>query len=223
MDRRTLSSAAARVGSWGRLPLVLTAIGLLLLVYVGTQYAQMYFEQRALERQWIAQQEAGIQQKGPTVNAIVQSGLTRISIPKIGLSAIVVEGTDHKALKVGPGHLAGSALAGGEGNAVITAHRDTFFRHIADLRKGDQILIQRDGHSYTYQVTGQKIVQPDDLSVVKPTADNRLTLITCYPTYYIGPAPERLVLTSKLVGEPDPKSSEVRVTEPAEKVLPGDR
>lgn len=206
------------------LPAVLTLLGLILLVYVGTQYAQMYFEQRTLERQWLAQQQEQVTHSGPTANQIVQSGLTRISIPKIDLSAIVVEGTDHRALKLGPGHLSGSALAGAEGNAVITAHRDTFFRHIVELKKGDRIMVQRDGRTFTYEVAGQKIVKPDEISVVQPTNDNRLTLITCYPTYYIGPAPERLVITSKLVGEPDARSSRQEDAKGlSPKSLPGDR
>src|SRR5262249_13937678 len=96
------------------------------------------------------------------------------------------------------------------GNAVITAHRDTFFRHIFELEKGDEINIQRDGQVYRYEVTGKKVVAPTDLSVIRPTPDAQLTLITCYPTYYIGPAPERLVVFSKLVtpgGEPAGKRS----------------
>jgi sortase A len=206
-----------------RLPLALMIVGLILLAYVGSQYGQMYFEQRSLERQWLAQQQEQMTHSGPTANQIVQQGLTRISIPKIDLSAIVVEGTDHRALKLGPGHLAGSSYAGGEGNSVITAHRDTFFRHIVELKKGDRIMVQRDGRTFTYEVAGQKIVKPDDLSVIQPTTDNRLTLITCYPTYYIGPAPARLIVTSKLVGEPDGRvSREVTSSQPTPKTLPGD-
>jgi LPXTG-site transpeptidase (sortase) family protein len=206
-----------------RMPAVLTLLGLILLVYVGTQYAQMYFQQRSLEREWLTQQQEQVTHSGPTANQIAQMGLTRISIPKIKLSAIVVEGTDHHALKLGPGHLAGSAYAGAEGNAVITAHRDTFFRHIVELKRGDQIMVQRDGKTYTYEVSSQRIVKPEDLSVIQPTNDNRLTLITCYPTYYIGPAPERLIVTSKLIGEPDSRGAqELSSSRPARKTLPGD-
>ncbi len=207
-----------------RLPTALTILGLILLVYVGSQYAQMYFEQRSLQRQWIAQQQERVTHAGPTANQIVEMGLTRISIPKIDLSAIVVEGTDHHALKLGPGHLAGTSHAGAEGNAVITAHRDTFFRHIVELKKGDLIMVQRDGLTFTYEVSSQRIVKPDDVSVIQPTNDNRLTLITCYPTYYIGPAPERLIVTSKLIGEPDARASqEVSSSQPATRKLPGDQ
>jgi sortase A len=124
-----------------------------------------------------------------------------VSNPKINLDVIVVEGTNHKALRVGPGHLKQTPAPGDLGNSVISAHRDTFFRHIYELAKGDEIQVRRNGRTYTFQVTGKKIVQPDDVSILNNTPDTRLTLITCYPTYYIGPAPQRLIVFSKLVGD----------------------
>lgn len=89
------------------------------------------------------------------------------------------------------------------GNSVITANRDTFFRHIYELNKGDIIEVRRSGQVYSYQVTGKKVTDPEDLSVLRQSSDKRLTLITCYPTYYVGPAPDRLVVFAKLVGSPD--------------------
>ena len=106
-----------------------------------------------------------------------------------------------RALRAGPGHLRDSATPGEPGNSVIVAHRDTFFRHVYELQKGDDILVRRNGQLFKYQVTGKKIVKPDDVSVLKQTTDPQLTLITCYPTYYIGPAPERLVVFSKLIAQ----------------------
>jgi sortase A len=125
--------------------------------------------------------------------------LTRILIPKIEMDAIVVEGASRKELSAGPGHMKQTAEPGETGNAVITAHRDTFFRHIYELTKGDQIQVRRSGRTFTFEVTGKRIVVPEDISVIKPTTDPQLTLITCYPTYYIGPAPKRLVVFSRLV------------------------
>ena len=132
---------------------------------------------------------------------VVDDGLTRLSIPKINLDAIVVDGTSYKKLKLGPGRMLDTAVPGNVGNSVITAHRDTFFRHIYELKKGDEIVVQRSGKKFRYEVTGKKIVDPSDLSVTKQSKDKRLTLITCYPTYYIGPAPERLVVFSKMTDE----------------------
>ncbi len=181
------------------LPLALMLMGAVLLLYVATQYGTMYREQRRLADEWQRQNSV----TSPAERVQVGDGLTKVSIPKINLDAIVVEGTSRKQLLLGPGHMANTAAPGEAGNAVITAHRDTFFRHIYELSKGDDIQIRRNGKLYTYEVTGKKVVDPEDLSVIKQTKDKRLTLITCYPTYYVGPAPERLVVFSRLVEKSD--------------------
>lgn len=178
------------------LPLLGILVGIATLTYVASQYWIMYAEQRRLAQEWDQQQ--GVVQNTAALN----DGLTRISIPKINLSAVVVEGTNHKALLRGPGHIKSTPSPGEPGNSVITGHRDTFFRHIYELGKGDIITVQRNGKSFNYEVTGKQIVEPTDVSVLKPTTDAQLTLITCYPTYFIGPAPERLVVFTKLAEPP---------------------
>jgi LPXTG-site transpeptidase (sortase) family protein len=202
------------------LPTVLIAVGVLLLAFVSAEYAQMYWKQRQLEAEWQAQQDRFLR-GGPKPNEVAERGFTRISIPRIDFSAVVVEGTDRHSLLLGPGHLEGSAVPGGPGNSVITGHRDTFFRHIAELKHGDEILVQRDGRSFSYEVTSRTIVNPSNIASIQPTKDNRLTLVTCYPTYYIGPAPERLVVVSKLVGEPDSSMRPTEYATPQE--LPGEQ
>lgn len=176
--------------------LLLVVSGLGLLGYVSYQYWDMYHTQRQLEAQW--EQQAASASVPQTKQIPVVEMLTRVSIPRINMDAIVVEGASRKQLSIGPGHVVDTAMPGEPGNAVITGHRDTFFRNIYELKKGDVIIVRRNGHVFKYQVTGKKIVEPDDLSVLKPTIDPQLTLITCYPTYYIGPAPKRLVIFSKL-------------------------
>jgi sortase A len=183
-----------------KLSAILMFVGVILLGYVGSEYWAMYREQQALRQQWQEQQK--VQSSAESVAGPVKDdGLTRVSIPKINLDVIVVEGTNHKALRVGPGHLKQTPAPGELGNSVISAHRDTFFRHIYELAKGDEIQVRRNGRTYTFEVTGKKIVQPNDVSILNNTADARLTLITCYPTYYIGPAPQRLIVFSKLIGD----------------------
>ena len=86
---------------------------------------------------------------------------------------------------------------------IISAHRDTFFRHVFELAKGDQVEVQHGGKTAVYEVTEKKIVDPDDVEVLRQTKDPRLTLITCYPTYYIGPAPQRAIVIAKLVSLQD--------------------
>ena len=195
-----------RLFSRRALSLILVLTGIVLLSYVGYSYFSMYHEQRRLARQWEEQQQqapASSADSSATPVTAQDDGLTRVSIPKISLDAIIVEGTSHKQLKLGPGHLKNTPTPGEMGNSVISAHRDTFFRHIYELNKGDDIIVKRRGRTFTYQVTSKKIVEADDTSVLAPSTDARLTLITCYPIYYIGPAPKRLVVTARLV-EPAP-------------------
>ena len=183
----------------------LVIVGAGLLGYVSVEYWSMYSSQRELSHQFAEQQEGAAAQQNAQVTAErsttpkLANGLMRLSIAKIDLDAIVVEGSNRRALMRGPGHLELTAYPGDQGNVVITAHRDTFFRHIYELNKGDQIQVQRGGMTFLYEVTGKKIVEPTDVSVAAPTKEARLTLITCYPTYFIGPAPERLVVFARLV------------------------
>jgi sortase A len=167
-------------------------LGAGLLGYVTSQYWYMYHTQQLLEAEWERQAAANPAASDTPV-------LTRISIPKINLAAIVLEGASSRQLSAGPGHITDTAMPGDAGNAVITGHRDTFFRRIFELEQGDEIVIARNGRLFRYQVTGKKVVKPDDMSVLQPTSDAELTLITCYPIHYIGPAPKRLVIFSKLV------------------------
>jgi LPXTG-site transpeptidase (sortase) family protein len=183
-------------------PLLLFS-GVAVLGYVGFQYGAMLFEQRHLQALWREQQRTNRSVAPRSLVVRHESSLTRISIPSIQLSAVIVEGTDSFSLLLGPGHLIGTAQPGDPGNSVVSAHRDTFFRKIVNLRQGDHILVERDGRTFTYVVEGFSIVKPGDISVAAPTRDNRLTLITCDPAYYAGPAPQRLVVTSKLLATPD--------------------
>ncbi len=180
------------------IPPVLMVLGVVLLFYVASQYWGMYHTQEQLAREW--EHQAATANVPGHAALSPQDMLTRVIVKKIGLDAIVVEGASRKQLSEGPGHMKETAMPGEVGNAVITGHRDTFFRHIYELNKGDEIVVRRAGQVFRFEVTGKKIVYPEDVSVIRPTADAQLTLITCYPTYYIGPAPKRLVVFSRLAG-----------------------
>jgi sortase A len=166
-------------------------------VHVAHSYGAMLAAQTQLERQW--QQ----QQRSPSAQPI-KSSVTRVSIPKISLDVMVVEGTSHSSLLSGPGHLDDTPAPGEAGNSVIAAHRDTFFRNLGDLGRGDDIFVRRAGHRYHYVVRRKAIVEPNDVAVVKPSPQNRLTLITCYPAHYIGPAPQRLVVIAERIDDAIP-------------------
>jgi sortase A len=195
--RKTARRISPLLHSHRFLPIALIVTGLALMSYVGSQYGEMYREQQRLAERWQQEQQRDIE----SPQAAADDSMVRLVIPKIDLTSFVVEGTNRHALLLGPGHMENSAKPGEAGNAVISGHRDTFFRHIHELEKGDRIFVERGGKRIVYEVTGKKIVDPEDISVAGPTKDNELTLITCYPTYYIGPAPKRLVVFTKMSAE----------------------
>jgi sortase A len=188
------SSLKTNARRWA--PLALLIVGAVLLVYVTFEYGSMFYQQRQLSAQW-ERQNAPTAATPPKAQD-PRDQVTRLSIPSIDLDAIVVEGTSNKQLAIAPGHMIDTPSPGETGNVVITAHRDTFFRHIFELKKGDEIVVRRGGKSYQYLVEKKFVVKPAETWVVRPSGDARLTLLTCYPTYYVGPAPERLVVTAKL-------------------------
>lgn len=118
----------------------------------------------------------------------------RIDIPRLDISVIVFEGTSDDTLARGVGHLRGTAAPGQRGNLVLAGHRDTFFRELRNIRRGDQISVKAPDAEYQYSVDSTAIVQPTQTEVVRPTDAATLTLITCYPFYYIGAAPERFIV-----------------------------
>jgi sortase A len=166
----------------------LILVGSALSIYVSGTYAWMYVQQKMLLREW----------KQAQFNA----PLTKLSIPRIQLENVVLEGASDHSLLLGPAHLSATAVPGTQGNSVIAGHRDTFFRHIHSLRYGDDVYILRSGYVFHYVVRSRKVVEPTNLSVLRPTKDGELTLITCYPTHAIGPAPRRLIVVAKLVSKP---------------------
>lgn len=124
----------------------------------------------------------------------------RISIPRLGVHGIVKEGVDDRTLRRAVGHVPGTALPGESGNVGLAAHRDTFFRGLKDVRKNDRIRIETPDGDYEYQVDSIRIVKPNDVEVLASTKDHRvLTLVTCYPFYYVGNAPKRFIVRATQV------------------------
>lgn len=121
----------------------------------------------------------------------------RLEIPRIGISVIVLQGTKDATLLLGAGHVPGTPSPGGDGNVVIAAHRDTFFRRLEGIRAGDSIRIVTKGHSYEYVVDSTDTVDPEDTRVMESRARSELTLITCYPFYFVGAAPKRFIVHAR--------------------------
>jgi sortase A len=118
-----------------------------------------------------------------------------LDVPRLELSTPVIEGDDTGTLKRAVGHLPDTPLPWSPGNSAIAGHRDGLFRPLKDVKIGDEIRFRTTRDEYRYRVTKTAIVMPDDLSVLAPQADpSTLTLITCYPFYYVGAAPKRFVV-----------------------------
>jgi sortase A len=120
-----------------------------------------------------------------------------IEIPRLGLSSVVLEGEEPTALLLGVGHLSDTPLPWRAGNSVFAAHRDTYFRPLAHIRRDDLIRFRTADAALEYRVLDTKIVAPGDLDVLAPTSSVTLTLITCYPFTYVGAAPQRFVVRAE--------------------------
>ena len=128
-----------------------------------------------------------------------ESSLGRIEISTVGLEAMILEGTDSRTLRRAVGHIPGTPLPGQQGNVVITGHRDTFFRPLHKIRKDDEITLTTLSGSYRYSVDSTKVVEPEDTEALADSDDSVLTLVTCYPFYFVGPAPRRFIVRAHMI------------------------
>ncbi|HSP66581.1 MAG TPA: class D sortase [Bryobacteraceae bacterium] len=137
----------------------------------------------------------------PTIPpASAMSGLIgRIEIARLGLSVMIMEGDDGKTLRRAAGHVPGTALPGQLGNVGITAHRDTFFRPLRNIRMDDVITLTTLQGEYQYRVVSTRIVSPQDVEVLDSSGGEVLTLVTCHPFYFVGAAPNRFIVRAERV------------------------
>jgi sortase A len=131
--------------------------------------------------------------------------LAVLRVPTAGIEAPVLEGTSDAAMNRGVGHSEGSALPGEVGNVGLAGHRDGFFRALKDVKVGEVVELERQtGKGIArdeYEVERISVVEPSDVSVMATTNDATLTLVTCYPFYFVGSAPRRFVVQAKLIRE----------------------
>jgi len=125
--------------------------------------------------------------------------LAILSIDKLGLKVPVYNGTDEINLNRGAGRIKGTARVGANGNLGIAAHRDGFFRVLKDVEIGDTIDMLTHKGKRAFVVSSIDIVEPSDISVLAPTEDPTITLVTCYPFYFVGHAPKRYIVKGKLL------------------------
>ncbi len=147
----------------------------------------------------------------------------RLEIARLGLRAIVREGSDEDTLRRAVGHLPSSPVPGEPGNVAIAGHRDTFFRPLQGIRVNDRITFETLHGRYEYAVDSVKVVRPDDVSVLRASSQPELTMITCYPFHYIGSAPKRFIVEARQIGAA-PEMEQASVTSDASRsvrTLPG--
>jgi sortase A len=198
-----------RVLSWAQRALFVCAV--LLLGYCGFALADAWMFQRResrnldrllRDRQTVSE---GKLQQGSSASresepAVEPGGLIgRVEIPRLLLSVIVVEGVDKTDLRRAVGHIPGTALPGRPGNVGLAGHRDTFFRPLKDVRIKDEVQLSTLKGSFTYEVESLRVVEPEDVGVLASSGEKVLTLVTCYPFYYFGPAPQRWIVRARQV------------------------
>jgi sortase A len=127
--------------------------------------------------------------------------LAVLRIPRLHLEVPVLPGTDDRTLDRAVGHVDDTAAPGADGNSAIAGHRDGFFRGLKDITTGDLIEVETHRGRQLYRVERTWVVAPEDVWVLDPTASSSLTLITCYPFYFVGPAPQRFIVRAVQVPE----------------------
>lgn len=159
---------------------------------LGT-YAYETVEARRFQAERAAEFSQAAQAYAPVV---VRSGglVGMLDVPRLQLTTPVIEGDDDATLKRAVGHLPDTPLPWEKGNSAIAGHRDGLFRPLKEIKVGDEIRFRTSRHEMRYRVTETAIVEPDDVSVLDDRGGSSLTLITCYPFYYVGNAPKRFII-----------------------------
>jgi sortase A len=125
-----------------------------------------------------------------------------MDVPRLGIEAMVVQGDSSKLLRRAVGHMPETPLPWEAGNVALAGHRDSFFRPLRNVRVGDAIRLKTVNGEFQYEVESTEIVPPTDMHVLDATTGRTLTLITCFPFYYMGSAPDRFVVHAREVGSP---------------------
>ncbi len=171
--------------------------GALALGYVGFTLLDARLYQVSAKRSLEGQIHREKERHESQPKRVIKTGdlLGRVDIPRLGISVAVLQGTSSRTLRLGAGHIEGTPLPGDTGNSGIAGHRDTFFRELKNIRENDEIQLQTATELLHYQVDWVKVVDPDDITVLEPAAfGSTLTLVSCYPFYFVGSAPKRFVV-----------------------------
>jgi sortase A len=178
-------------------------IGLLALSYVGFALldARLYQAEQARRFERALKETNLARAESPAIAVSEGSPLGRIEISSVGLTAMVLEGTDEGTLRRAVGHIRGTPLPGQQGNVALAGHRDTFFRGLRKIRVNDEITLTTLSGSYRYRVDSTKVVKPEETEVLEDGDDDILTLVTCYPFNFVGSAPKRFIVRARGIPE----------------------
>jgi sortase A len=183
-------------------------VGFVTLAYAGgmAAWAEIYqrYESRMFEQKLDVREFTNPNVLATIVDIPEGDLVGKMEIPRIGISVMVLEGVESSTLRTGAGHVPGTAPPGSGGNAAIAAHRETFFRNLREIRSGDRIQVSTLRGTYAYIVDATEIVGPEDTSVLESKGYPELTLITCFPFYFIGPAPKRFIVHARRSGASSP-------------------
>jgi sortase A len=177
---------------------VLLRAGFLLLLATGVVCLALFLWYEFEARYFQASLSQTFDEERQRVTALppTEGLIGRLEIPGIGLEVMVLNGADARTLRRGAGWLPYTARPG-SGNAVIAAHRDTYFRPLRRIKQGDVIHLTTLDGRYNFRVEWTAVVEPADTTVLRPTKRPTLTLITCYPFYYAGEAPQRFIVRAR--------------------------
>jgi sortase A len=139
----------------------------------------------------------------PSLRLVTKEGypLGRIEVPRLALSLMVTEGIKPRNLRLAAGHIPGTAFPDEPGNVGIAGHRDMFFRKLREIREGDIIIFTTLAGSPKYSVEWTRVVKPKDVDVLDASSQPVLTLVTCYPFYFAGPAPDRFIVRARRIDQ----------------------
>jgi sortase A len=220
---RTSQATGHHRGVWAWIQYILLATGIFLLAAYGAFLLERALGSRVFLQKFAAQRSIApvLAGSGKPNNSVKQDGsasgrqqqarpretsnwsqtetpLAVLQIPKIHLAAPLLNGTDAMTLNHAVGRIAGTAWPGEAGNIGIAGHRDSFFRGLKNVRLGDAIELQTPAGTDTYIVDQIQIVAPDAVDVLLPRSAPSVTLVTCYPFYFVGSSPQRFIVNASL-------------------------
>ena len=189
MRRRNWRRSSFRGAYYFFLTFAFLALGYTTYIFVDARAYQAIEEQKFSSR---------LASPGPH-SVATGDAIGEMKIPRIGLETIVVQGESPRILHRAVGHLPETAMPGQPGNVALAGHRDGFFRPLKDIQVGDAISLKTLDGEFLYRVESTEVVWPSDVQVLQATRVNTLTLVTCYPFYYVGSAPKRFIVRARQI------------------------